>query len=755
MLKQSVLIILVTLLQSLYAQVPKLIGPPGGRVYKIAIHPTLPNIVYAAPQGGSIFISEDGGETNKAIVTDFKNIMPDVIALPHGKEDYVYLSYGGYYLRSIDKGKTWEIIHGTGKSTNSNISFNPYNSDVIYIVQNYKDIWKTYDSGDNWHLTYRFEKSMGGIVVSHFDTSVVYCSADDSFYKSMNSGFDWFKQTEIEDRFLTSMIENSQNKNSLFFSSWTSPYLGLFKSIDGGKTVEQISSRIVNAFVVDPEDTVVLYAAEGLPVYEPYGGIIKTIDGGKNWETKVNGIPGSYVTALSLEMNIQNPKELYAGIGDLGVFKTEDGGENWFLTRLTNAEVLNIFIDESFAEGKLITGQYGWGLMQTTDNGKTWEHPKFNTEFQHLVVHNLEFHPTDKSKGFFAGWDGLYKTINKGKTWSLHTNQLNKIVEISYHPLKPDVLFAGGGGTVPACCSKLYKSIDGGNTWKMKLQTMYDGASDFIYHPTDPNIIYARYTFGVRKSEDMGETWVEKNNGLLSLEGSLLAVTSLKMHNENPEILYCTQGYRGGLFITYNGGENWVRIDSSLTSREYRIGDASCLLLDKMDENRIYTQFSFLDPSGNPIEEKAGLYLTEDHGKTWMKVLSETINVIKADNSTPRNIYIGTNYGVKTFVDTFHVKVGVDEREGLNLVKEYKLSQNYPNPFNPSTLISYSIPQSGNVKIVVYDILGNEVDVLTNKYHSVGNYKITFTPKTLSSGIYFYRLISKDLIETKKMIYLR
>jgi hypothetical protein len=70
----------------------------------------------------------------------------------------------------------------------------------------------------------------------------------------------------------------------------------------------------------------------------------------------------------------------------------------------------------------------------------------------------------------------------------------------------------------------------------------------------------------------------------------------------------------------------------------------------------------------------------------------------------------------------------------------FALFQNYPNPFNPLTKIKYSIPQSSNVVIKVYDILGNEVETLVNEEKQTGTYEITWYTKTLSSGIYFYRL---------------
>ncbi len=85
----------------------------------------------------------------------------------------------------------------------------------------------------------------------------------------------------------------------------------------------------------------------------------------------------------------------------------------------------------------------------------------------------------------------------------------------------------------------------------------------------------------------------------------------------------------------------------------------------------------------------------------------------------------------------------------------YSLSQNYPNPFNPSTKIQYSIPQSSNVTIKVFDILGNEIKTLVNEEKPIGTYKITWYAENLPSGIYLYKLQAGNFIETKKMILLK
>ena len=99
------------------------------------------------------------------------------------------------------------------------------------------------------------------------------------------------------------------------------------------------------------------------------------------------------------------------------------------------------------------------------------------------------------------------------------------------------------------------------------------------------------------------------------------------------------------------------------------------------------------------------------------------------------------------------IAVGI-ETETL-LETGYKLYQNYPNPFNPKTVISYEIQNPNSVQLIVYDNLGNEVATLVNELKQPGNYEIIFDATSLSSGVYFYRLLTENYSETKSMMLLK
>ena len=87
--------------------------------------------------------------------------------------------------------------------------------------------------------------------------------------------------------------------------------------------------------------------------------------------------------------------------------------------------------------------------------------------------------------------------------------------------------------------------------------------------------------------------------------------------------------------------------------------------------------------------------------------------------------------------------------------KSYSLEQNFPNPFNPSTTIKYSVAETGNTTIKVYNILGSEIATLLNEVKQPGNYELNFNAAELPSGTYFYSIESNNFRQVKKMILMK
>jgi len=128
------------------------------------------------------------------------------------------------------------------------------------------------------------------------------------------------------------------------------------------------------------------------------------------------------------------------------------------------------------------------------------------------------------------------------------------------------------------------------------------------------------------------------------------------------------------------------------------------------------------------------------------------------------NLHYGQSYwwrvkaynamGWGSFSDVGSIVI-VSVEDGNDMPAEYSLDQNYPNPFNSSSVIRYSVPQSSNVVIKVFDVLGNEIETLVTEEKPAGTYELTWYSESLPSGVYFYQLKAGEFVQTKKMILLK
>jgi hypothetical protein len=113
----------------------------------------------------------------------------------------------------------------------------------------------------------------------------------------------------------------------------------------------------------------------------------------------------------------------------------------------------------------------------------------------------------------------------------------------------------------------------------------------------------------------------------------------------------------------------------------------------------------------------------------------------------------GYFYSTKTWLVNVEQATGINEEN--NRILSFHLEQNYPNPFNPSTKISYSIPEDGEVTLKVYNVTGNEIVTLVNKPQSAGSYQVSFDGSEFSSGIYFYSLEADGVRLVRKMVLIK
>ena len=147
---------------------------------------------------------------------------------------------------------------------------------------------------------------------------------------------------------------------------------------------------------------------------------------------------------------------------------------------------------------------------------------------------------------------------------------------------------------------------------------------------------------------------------------------------------------------------------------------------------------------------------TNNEGYFEFKVSDKIYNYVISAGQVPYP-YIGDSIVVHPGDTTANLNLTITSinKTELNVPKEYSLSQNFPNPFNPTTVISFELPHSSKVSLKVFNIIGQEVSVLVDKFEEAGNYNLRFDGSGLESGVYFYRLQAGNYTNTGKMILLK
>jgi hypothetical protein len=152
--------------------------------------------------------------------------------------------------------------------------------------------------------------------------------------------------------------------------------------------------------------------------------------------------------------------------------------------------------------------------------------------------------------------------------------------------------------------------------------------------------------------------------------------------------------------------------------------------------------------------------ITQSISDEWLKIGfvegNGTSNSLHSYSYTDNSVTSGRYaYRLKQIDNDGAFKYSDEAEVTFGIPSTFTLNQNYPNPFNPTTKISYSLPEAVNVHISVFDLLGREIISLLNEEQQSGNYSVDFNAGKFGSGIYFYRIQAGNMIETKKMIFMK
>jgi|GEM_PF-4226679 len=205
-------------------------------------------------------------------------------------------------------------------------------------------------------------------------------------------------------------------------------------------------------------------------------------------------------------------------------------------------------------------------------------------------------------------------------------------------------------------------------------------------------------------------------------------------------------------FDTINNQE-WLFFKYNLSIDQYIENGYNISPLDTNNFIKVYKSLDDTTYKFNQLLRRMRYNIVKGVDNAYSLTITPHLGFLEIDAS---NIMINENiglfgciisdsiYGTLTSVENIHEKP-----------KEYELYQNYPNPFNPTTIISYSIPESQLIEINIYDILGRKVMRLDKEYRQAGKHEIELNGSNLSSGIYLYQLKAGKFTQTKKFVLLK
>jgi photosystem II stability/assembly factor-like uncharacterized protein len=460
--------------------------------------------------------------------------------------------------------------------------------------------------------------------------------------------------------------------------------------------------------------------------------MLHTTDGGQTWTSQTVPPNNAYYSVFFTDS--QNGwASGYAG----KIIHTTDGGQNWSSqSPPTNYDLYDLYFinaDTGWAAGgdfaSFPSGIDDRIILNTTNGGNTWTIQHGEAYKQPLK--SIYF--IDQNSGYATGPGGvIMHTTDGGINWA----EQQVLSSFSFNDVffsDPNTGFVVGDYLGLPHHSVIYKTTDGGSNW-IETQLGTDEIIDGIYFTDEMNGWAAGNNYGsgnigvVYHTTDGGENWIVQSTPAID------ALFSIYFTDAN-------HGWATGHLGTVIATESPVPVEiTSFTAT----ADGNDVRLNWQTATETNNKGFEIERKGR--EWKTIGYLAGHGSTTQERHYSYNDNNIEAGNYSYRLIQIDLN-GTQTESEIVSVTV--------KNPAEYVLNQNYPNPFNPTTNISYSIPKDGQVKLTIYNALGEKVKTLADGYKNAGRYNIEFNANNLSSGIYYYRIESGTFVKIRKMILLR
>ena len=634
------------------------------------------------------------------------------IAYAPSNPQVVYLvSDTSQVWKSTDGGKIWNMKHkGFYANGGLSVAVDPLNENIAFVagsigwpIKRYKHtdplcgIFRTTDGGESWKLvkkTRYFKRDGGDNGGKYFafatnasdktQTRTIYAGTyTDGLLKSTDGGDTWIS-CGLKDINIYDIKINPKNTSILFLAT----NQGLYKYNDQTKNVQKIGGGLPDyprTIALNPQNPDILYAAVGK------SGVYRSTDGGVIFSKRSDGLPygEDYV---HIALSSVNPNNLYVSInrsGLLNPFWTYDSGSTWCAPTTIDQGGQSLFGEERYFSAQIephpknsdiaLTSANGKArVIQTIDGGNTWFYSNngytggrmgvgktslaFTTDTQKMIFFLIDHGPAltiDGGETFqmlniprvngkttpvgtvtqnlniniivtaIGSWEKQTLAISQdsGENWEVISGTEDNYRFISFHPQKPNIIYAQG-----------FISKDSGNSWKQisqKVYAIFRGNGDIVYSISETG----QNKSIIKRSNNQGETWTTPYP---ELPIQINAVNEIDLDPLNPNRIYVASN--SGFYI-YDG-KRWIKKgeESGLTKDYFGLMSFKCVAVDPMHPEIIYT--------GKNAPGKGhsnGIFRSTDYGKTWENITynlgPEFTAWSLAVSPQDGRVYVGSSHG--------------------------------------------------------------------------------------------------------------
>jgi photosystem II stability/assembly factor-like uncharacterized protein len=689
----------------------------------------------------------------------------------------VYASaWGGVFLKSSNGGINWSnsisstFLNGLIPLRNTDMAFADPNTGYIVGYNNMSKagLLKTTNSGINWvipcdlslygipysiyfinaftgwigGLSYILKTTDGGVTWSNYvldpfgdmlsvffpDQNTGYAAGNPNrLWKSTNGGTNWN---------LLTIGFNIGTEEVYFFNANTGLLIGslngtatVLKSTNGGNTwvpklTGNIGGKLYGLKFINESTGI---AAGGWDLNDP-ATIVITTNGGDTWEN-INPMIGLKINSVGF-----SGSGLVIAGGDYGaVMRSTNSGLNWSfnpaLARNYNSALYFMNNNTGWAADN------NWNLFKTTNGGINWN--VLPMGLSNVGIYQLQFFNLDTG---YVRTGSLRKTINGGTYWYLCG--LNNLSVNYFDFVNSETGWAGGYKNNPTK-AVICKTTNGGLQWDTVLSINQDIFEEFQF------INMQTGWFSLRSGKILKTT----DGGSSTTQQHYDSVKQFKNFNMlNSQTGWFTSTGINKILKTTNGGTNWFP----------QFTDSIDIITD-MDFNDVNTGWILAVKRNSPC-----VYKTVNGGSNWELQFNVGTTGLSALQFTDNYTGWAVGSGGAILKTTNGGEIVNVKLNTTKISQKPNLIQNYPNPFNPRTKIQFSIPglsnqyhfKGMNVKFVIYNSLGQEVEMLLNRELNPGEYEVTWDGSQYPSGVYFYRLKAIDgeqviFSKTMKMVLIK